>query len=566
MRRTGRVSAGAVLTLTAALLLQACGDAPTPSSPRQLKASYSVADVPVSLTPQFPRTPSRATMAAVPGPGQVELVSNGGFELNGGPNSQVFADWTNFNQPGGDQNGFRAQSGTLSPTPGGVFPVPAPPEGLFTAMSTQGGPGSHIIYQDITLPPHGNGKLSFQLFIGNRAGAFFSPPTLAFNTGPNQQFRMDIVDPAAPIQDVGAGVLMNVYQTQPGDQLVMSGYITVTADLSAFNGQTVRLRFAETDNQLFFNAGVDDVSVIAQVDPVDKDECKKDGWIAFGFRNQGQCVRFVETGKDSRTETEFNMADLPEGVTPTSLTTLVTTAAVPGPGQIQAVTNGGFEVNGGPNTEIMAGWTTFDQPGWDQIGFRVQTGTTTPVPGGVFTVPPPPEGLFAAMSNQSGPGSHIIYQDISLPTNGNGQLSFRLFIGNRNGIFFTPPTLDAAAFPNQQFRMDVMSPLAPIQDVGAGVLLNVYQTKVGDPPVSDGYLTVTADLSAFNGQTVRLRFAVVETNFFFNAGVDDVSVIAQVDPVNKDECKNDGWKAFGFKNQGQCVRFVETGKDSRIGQ
>jgi hypothetical protein len=33
----------------------------------------------------------------------------------------------------------------------------------------------------------------------------------------------------------------------------------------------------------------------------------------------------------------------------------------------------------------------------------------------------------------------------------------------------------------------------------------------------------------------------------------------------KDMCKND-WQTMGFKNQGQCVRYVETGKDSRIGQ
>jgi hypothetical protein len=31
-----------------------------------------------------------------------------------------------------------------------------------------------------------------------------------------------------------------------------------------------------------------------------KNECKKRGWEAFGFRNQGQCIRFVNTGQDSR--------------------------------------------------------------------------------------------------------------------------------------------------------------------------------------------------------------------------------------------------------------------------
>lgn len=38
----------------------------------------------------------------------------------------------------------------------------------------------------------------------------------------------------------------------------------------------------------------------APTDPVVKEECMKGGWASFGFRNQGQCVRFTETGGDSR--------------------------------------------------------------------------------------------------------------------------------------------------------------------------------------------------------------------------------------------------------------------------
>jgi hypothetical protein len=34
-------------------------------------------------------------------------------------------------------------------------------------------------------------------------------------------------------------------------------------------------------------------------------------------------------------------------------------------------------------------------------------------------------------------------------------------------------------------------------------------------------------------------------------------------PVSKADCMNGGWRGFDFKNQGQCVRFVETGKDTR---
>jgi len=38
---------------------------------------------------------------------------------------------------------------------------------------------------------------------------------------------------------------------------------------------------------------------------------------------------------------------------------------------------------------------------------------------------------------------------------------------------------------------------------------------------------------------------------------------ADDDPDNKDVCKNDGWQDFDFRNQGQCIRFVNTEQDSR---
>ena len=48
-------------------------------------------------------------------------------------------------------------------------------------------------------------------------------------------------------------------------------------------------------------------------------------------------------------------------------------------------------------------------------------------------------------------------------------------------------------------------------------------------------------------------------------GVDPigVAVVVSANPTDKSQCRNGGWAAFGFKNQGQCMRFVETGKDSR---
>lgn len=35
------------------------------------------------------------------------------------------------------------------------------------------------------------------------------------------------------------------------------------------------------------------------------------------------------------------------------------------------------------------------------------------------------------------------------------------------------------------------------------------------------------------------------------------------DPQTREDCMAGGWEPYGFRNQGQCVRYVETGKDSR---
>lgn len=45
---------------------------------------------------------------------------------------------------------------------------------------------------------------------------------------------------------------------------------------------------------------LDNLSAVYALDPVHRDDCKQGGWVDYGFRNQGQCVRFVQTGKDSR--------------------------------------------------------------------------------------------------------------------------------------------------------------------------------------------------------------------------------------------------------------------------
>ena len=189
-----------------------------------------------------------------------ELVANGGFEQNGGANTNTFTGWTETDQAAGSGSIF-AQTGTSSPPPN-VITVPAPPQGTFSAMSSQGGPGSHILYQNITLPTGASARFSATVYVNNQGAAFSTPNTLDYTVTPNQQARIDIMSTGSAVTDVGAGVLLNLYQTKVGDPLV-SGYTAISADLTPFAGQTVRLRIAEADTQGFFNFGIDQVSVDA---------------------------------------------------------------------------------------------------------------------------------------------------------------------------------------------------------------------------------------------------------------------------------------------------------------
>jgi len=184
------------------------------------------------------------------------LVLNGGFEAG-------FSSWTRVDQLGSEGT-FSLQSGVVSPVSGD--PVPAPPGGLRAAMTDALGPGSHVLYQDFVVSSAQNALLSFSLFIGNRANGFFTPASLDFSTPAlNQQARVDIVKASAdPFSVAASDVLLNLYQTHAADPLV-SGYNTLNFDLtslfSANVGQTLRLRFAETDNVFTFQFGVDNVSL-----------------------------------------------------------------------------------------------------------------------------------------------------------------------------------------------------------------------------------------------------------------------------------------------------------------
>ncbi len=178
-----------------------------------------------------------------------------------------------------------------------------------------------------------------------------------------------------------------------------------------------------------------------------------------------------------------------------------------------ATSNGGFE------TGNFSGWAIVNSGSGNWFNY---TGTLTPPP--VFTINAPPQGTRAAVTNQSGPGSHILYQDLVLEPSQNHTLSFKIYYRNRASQFVTPASLSQTGGSNQQYRVDIIKTTASVLSVAASdVLLNIFRTNVGDP-LTLAPTTFTVNLTPFAGTTVRLRFAEVDNQGFFHASVDDVQV------------------------------------------
>ena len=241
----------------------------------------------------------------------LQLISNGDFESG-------LSGWTVAIQPGG-QGGWYDQSGTRSPLT--RFPVEAPPGPTHSAMSDASF-GSQVLYQDFVVPQGGvvAATLTFERFIANQydlgSGAgygpnpFSSPDSLDYTISGNRQARVDILGSGADPFSVSAGdVLLNLFRTRPDDPSV-SDYETQSADLTALlnahAGQTLRLRFAEVNNQGFFryqpdplNFGVDLVGLDATLVVPEPSSLALLAFGSLGLASHAWRKRFVGRPEDA---------------------------------------------------------------------------------------------------------------------------------------------------------------------------------------------------------------------------------------------------------------------------
>jgi hypothetical protein len=149
-------------------------------------------------------------------------------------------------------------------------------------------------------------------------------------------------------------------------------------------------------------------------------------------------------------------------------------------------------------------------------------------------VQPPISGTFSAYTTEEYPDTAILYQDVALEPLYSHQLS--LTVGYRsqapivtaNTLLVDPEV--PPSYDNQQMRVDVMRPTAPLESTSSSdILTTVFANKTGDPQVM-APKQFSVDLSPFAGQTVRLRVVTSAGDSEFNTVLDDVSINSVAPP------------------------------------
>lgn len=82
-------------------------------------------------------------------------------------------------------------------------------------------------------------------------------------------------------------------------------------------------------------------------------------------------------------------------------------------------------------------------------------------------------------------------------------------------------------------------------ETGEGAFIRMFALNVGGTNNSDTGLAGYLD------------------NVVMNLGTGTTVYDFEASPVLKDDCKKGGYTDYGFRNQGLCIQFVNTGKDSR---
>lgn len=226
---------------------------------------------------------------------------------------------------------------------------------------------------------------------------------------------------------------------------------------------------------------------------------------------------------------------------------------------------------------VNGDFETGDFTGWSQVNsgsgaWFINTGDPTPISNYDDGLGPI-AGTYDAISDQTGPGLHLLTQPIVIPPESStATLRFKDRIRNRANVF---------SDPNQEYRVTLVdSLLNPVEEI--------FSTNPGDPLFQIGpnerEFDLTDLIKKHEGQEIAIRFEEQDDLFFFNVNVDDVSLIICSDcgnghkqsreqcddgnNINGDGCSQDCKieRLFGSDDEGNIITFdTETISITQLG-
>ena len=188
------------------------------------------------------------------------------------------------------------------------------------------------------------------------------------------------------------------------------------------------------------------------------------------------------------------------------------------PGDTELIRNGGFEITN------FTGWVRVNEGGGGggaNNNTYLTDGTRRAFNGLIND--PPYAGNYSAVTDQDGPGSITIYQDVFVPaTVSSVWLTWADQIHNFANLFSSEPP------PNtQEYRVEVRT-------ANNSVLALCYRTEPNDP-VWTAWNKRAFDLTPYKGRTLRIAFQEVQWRNFFHMYYDNVSVrVRDTGPVTYD--------------------------------
>jgi hypothetical protein len=183
--------------------------------------------------------------------------------------------------------------------------------------------------------------------------------------------------------------------------------------------------------------------------------------------------------------------------------------------------------NGNFETGTLAGWTEEDEAGGTGSWYISTPGAASPI-SGYATANNPLGGNYYAVTDQTGPGSHVLLQSFTLASAETLTLSYQMFVDTQDGSYDNG-TLDYSGTANEYGRVDLLTGTASAFSTAAGDILRTFYTGNDTGVNPNPYTSYSYNLSLAAG-TYQLRFGEVDNQNYFQMGVDNVSLVAVPEP------------------------------------